>query len=130
MDARLNRITSQITITSLILGVITVWFVLMPFLRVSEYFLRENDAMANYLFSYMGHRLWGRSLMFGLPGSITAAIVVKSTRVEGSDKRIKNLATACLILNFLAVTAALLLFIFTPIYGFPQFQHISDDILP
>jgi hypothetical protein len=130
MDAKLNRTTSQIAVTSLIFGVITVWFVLLPFLKVPEYFSGENDAMANYLFSYTGHRLWGRSLIFGLPGSITAAIALKSNRVEGGDKKIKNLATVCLILNFLAVTAALLLFIFTPVYGFPQFQHISDDILP
>ena len=129
MDTKANRKAVKFAVASLILGSISIVLVTLPFLTVPGIVFGKNDAFTDYLFSARGRLLWSRSLIFSLPGCITAVLAVQRNGVQ-NDRSLKTKIVVCLLLNGFILLTALVLFAVTPTVSYPNMPTIPNNLLP
>jgi len=128
MDIDRDRNTKRLAVSSLILGILALGLAFIPFLREPGYIFGDTDAFGNFRFSAVGHQCWPVSFILALPGFITAVHVINKTMGIDGDKQEKNLARAGVTLNILVLVTVFLLFMFTPMWSYPQFSTISNTL--
>lgn len=125
MDTKANRKAVEFAVASLILGIISIVLVTLPFLTIPGIVFGEHDAFTDYLFSARGHLLWSRSLIFSLPGCITAVLAV-----QRNDGRLKTKIIVGLLLNGFILLTALVLYAVIPTMSYPNMPTIPNNLLP
>ena len=115
MKTRSTRNAERLAEASRILGILSVGFAILPFLisfvlSISSGWNTDDGRF--YSVGFLLVFIFLGSMIFGVPGGITALIALGKTMEEVGDNRIKKIATTGLILSGLGVSAVPLLLIY------------------
>jgi len=115
MKTKSIRNSERLAEASRILGILSIGLAIMPF-PISFLLLKfpgwNTDDGAFYSAGFLLAFIFFGSLIFGVPGGITALIALGKTMGEVGHNRVKKIATMGLILSGLGVSAVPLLLIY------------------
>lgn len=119
MKTQSNRNTAFLATISLILGILSFGLVLVAIGILISVRLPggPNDDGSLFALGFLAVFLMLGGVVLGIPGWLIAAVARHKNKAEGNDQKIRNTATAGLILNGLGVAAVVTLFVIARLLG-------------